>query len=228
MKYGKSDFTQVLENEPISTTGPGTVFQTAGYLWAKVEADGILVPSVYQSIFLSNAVVTLALVFYLKNYILVIMAFLSIIITEFSVAGTAILLGTKISPADCFALICPACLSSPYLIHMAYAYSSRPASLFTSRKKKLEYIYDTFGLPITTSTIMSLILTSLLFWSKYVPLYKFGVILAATKVFSLATSLLLFGSLAHIAGPENGFGDILCRVPRSPRRRNKVEPEMSQ
>ena len=206
------------------STGLGSVFQTAGYAWAKVEADEILATSVFKAIFLSSLAILWILVFYLRNYILVTMAFLCIFVTEISVAGVIVLLGWKITSADCFALICPVSLSANYVLYMASAYIRRPICLLKARKSKLEQIYDSFGLPITTGTICYLILTCFLYQSEYVPFFKFGIILASTKFFSFATSIFLFGALAHIMGPEDGFGNIFCKckLPKRFEDENKV------
>lgn len=55
-----------------------------------------------------------------------------------------------------------------------------------------------------------------LFGGKIITFNKFAVMITCTISMSFLVSMLLFGAIMHICGPENGFGD-LCK--------NKVEKE---
>lgn len=49
-----------------------------------------------------------------------------------------------------------------------------------------------------------------LFGTKIVTFRKFAIILTSISVLAFASSMLVFGSLLHLAGPEDGCCDVNC------------------
>jgi hypothetical protein len=64
------------------------------------------------------------------------------------------------------------------------------------------------GVSILSGTITTFGSGAALFGGKVVTFRKFAVLITSTISISFLMSMLLFGAICHICGPENGFGDV--------------------
>jgi multidrug efflux pump subunit AcrB len=73
--------------------------------------------------------------------------------------------------------------------------------------------YKNMGVSILSGTLTTFGSGAFLFGGELMLFKKFSIIICSTILISFFTSMLLFGALMHILGPENGCGDLFysCR-----------------
>ena len=80
--------------------------------------------------------------------------------------------------------------------------------------------YSEMGVSILSGTLTTAGCGIFLFGGDLIVYHKFGKILISTVVMSFYFSMIVFGSLAHTFGPQNGYGDFKFRLPNIKFRKN--------
>lgn len=96
-------------------------------------------------------------------------------------------------------------LSIDYCVHLAMDYKYQPYML---RARKMQATYKNMGSPILAGTISTLGAGAFLFGGKLIIFMKFGVCIMCTIAVSFFVSMLFFGAIMTIVGPQDGCGDI--------------------
>jgi len=78
------------------------------------------------------------------------------------------------------------------------------------RSDKMKQAFQQMGISIFSGTLTTFGSGAFLFGGQLSIFNKFAILITSTIMLSFACSMLLFGALCHIVGPENGTGDI-CR-----------------
>jgi predicted RND superfamily exporter protein len=101
-------------------------------------------------------------------------------------------------------------LSVDYCVHLATDYQHQ---FHVFRKQKMRQTYKNMGVSILSGTITTLGSGAFLYGGELMMFKKFSIIICSTILLSYLVSMLLFGALMHILGPENGCGDLFysCR-----------------
>lgn len=92
-----------------------------------------------------------------------------------------------------------------YVVHLANHYVS---SISPVRFRRMQEAYSEMGISILGGAITTFGSGLLLLAAKLVVYFKFGVFITLTISFSLLYSLILFGSLSHLCGPQYKCGSI--------------------
>ena len=108
--------------------------------------------------------------------------------------------------SECLCIVIMIGLSIDYCVHLAMDYKYQPYML---RSRKMQSTYKNMGSPILAGTVSTLGAGAFLFGAKLTIFMKFGVCIMITIAVSFIVSMVFFGALMIIAGPENGCGDIL-------------------
>lgn len=76
------------------------------------------------------------------------------------------------------------------------------------------------GVSILSGALTTFGSGAFLFGGNIITFQKFAVLITSTISISFLVSMLFFGAICHIIGPENGLGD-LCPKPKERKRRKK-------
>lgn len=74
----------------------------------------------------------------------------------------------------------------------------------------MQQAYEEMGVSILSGTITTLGCGVALFGGQLITFQKFAVIISSTICFSFMYSMLLFGALCHLSGPQNNFCSLDC------------------
>ena len=97
--------------------------------------------------------------------------------------------------------------SVDYVIHLSSDYIH---SAHKKRHEKMKESYEEMGVSILSGCLTTFGSGAFLFGGKLVTFKKFAVLITSTVGISFIVSMFLFGSIMHIIGPQEGFGDINC------------------
>ena len=97
-------------------------------------------------------------------------------------------------------------LSVDYVVHLAAEYIVSPKQ---SRKQKMAQAYHHMGLSIFSGCVTTMGAGSFMMLGELSLNRKFGYTITTTMAISFFISMVYFGALMHIVGPEKGFCDIL-------------------
>jgi predicted RND superfamily exporter protein len=116
------------------------------------------------------------------------------------------LAGYELGVAESVAVVVQIGLSVDYVVHLSTDYMHSPLK---SRNDKMRQAYKQMGISIFSGTLTTFGSGAFLFGGQLTLFRKFAVLITSTICLSFACSMLLFGALSHLVGPENGYGDIL-------------------
>ena len=91
--------------------------------------------------------------------------------------------------------------SVDYVIHLAADYTH---CAFKSRHDKMQQAYGEMGVSILSGALTTFGSGSFLFGGNIITFQKFAILITSTISISFMISMLFFGAVCHIAGPENG------------------------
>ena len=117
------------------------------------------------------------------------------------------IMGYEMGVAESVAIVIQIGLSVDYVVHLSTDYMHCPLQ---SRNDKMKTAFTQMGISIFSGTLTTFGSGAFLFGGQLSIFNKFAVLITSTIVFSFFSSMLLFGALCHIVGPENGTGNI-CR-----------------
>ena len=115
--------------------------------------------------------------------------------------------GWELGVAESVAVVVQIGLSVDYVVHLSTDYMHSPLQ---KRSDKMKQAFQQMGISIFSGTLTTFGSGAFLFGGQLSIFNKFAILITSTIMLSFACSMLLFGALCHIVGPENGTGDI-CR-----------------
>ena len=107
------------------------------------------------------------------------------------------------------------------MVHLANHYVE---SYYTSRHKKIQDAFGEMGISILGGAITTIGSGLVLFGAELLILKKFALLITSTILFSLIFSLLFFGAVLHLLGPEGRVGSLRYLFCCSCVRRKKRRP----
>jgi len=113
--------------------------------------------------------------------------------------------GWQLGIAESIAIVVQVGLSVDYVVHLSIDYLNSP---HLSRNDKMKQSYKQMGISILSGTLTTFGSGAFLFGAQLVLFNKFAVLITSTISLSFLTSMLLFGALSHMIGPQYGRGDI--------------------
>ena len=116
-----------------------------------------------------------------------------------------VLKGWELGTIESISVVITIGFSVDYVIHLSNDYMHSSAE---SRHNKMKQAYTEMGVSILSGAITTFVAGIPLFGGTLVFFTKFGVLICFTVVIAFFISMVFFGAVCHIAGPENGFTNI--------------------
>jgi predicted RND superfamily exporter protein len=195
-------FSAFRENAP---PGLKSCEQSGGVYWAWMASERAFVTSAVQGIIIATVFAFLILLFATKNIILATISIFCVAIVIISVVAIMSLNGWEFGVSESISVVIIIGLSVDYVVHLATDFQH---SAHKGRSDKIKQAYTEMGVSIMSGTITTFGSGAALFGGKVVTFRKFAVLITSTITISFMMSMLLFGAICHICGPENGYGDL--------------------
>ena len=145
------------------------------------------------------------LLFATKNILLAIISIMCVAVVIVSVVAIMALQGWEFGVSESISVVIIIGLSVDYVVHLAADYQH---SAEKDRSMKIRQAYMEMGISILSGTITTFGSGSALFGGQVITFKKFAVLITSTISLSFLISMLLFGAICHIMGPQDGFGDV--------------------
>ena len=181
------------------------VEQSGGVYWAWMASERAFVTSAVQGIIIAACFAFLILLFATKNIVLATISILCVAIVIISVVAIMALQGWEFGVSESISVVIIIGLSVDYIVHLAADYKH---SAEDERGNKIKQAYLEMGISIMSGTITTFGSGSALFGGQVITFKKFAVLITSTISLSFLMSMLLFGAICHIMGPQNEFGDV--------------------
>lgn len=179
--------------------------QSGGVYWAWMASERAFVTSAVQGIIIATLFSFLILLIATKNIILATISIFCVAIVIISVVAIMSMNGWEFGVSESISVVIIIGLSVDYVVHLAADYQH---SAEKQRSEKIKQAYTEMGISIMSGTITTFGSGAALFGGQVITFRKFAVLITSTISLSFLMSMLLFGAICHIAGPENGFGDV--------------------
>ena len=140
-----------------------------------------------------------------RNIVVSVLSIFSVGVVILSVLCIMVLKGYELGVSESICVVISIGLSVDYVVHLAQDYMH---SSHKNRSSKMKQAYTEMGVSIFSGTITTFGAGLALFGGTLNTFQKFAVIITSTVGISFLTSMLFFGALLHLMGPQNGWGDI--------------------
>jgi predicted RND superfamily exporter protein len=144
------------------------------------------------------------------NIIQAVISVLCVAIVIVSVLAIMQLQGWEIGVSESLNTVIIIGFSVDYVIHLSADYMHSSQQI---RSGKMKQAFKEMGVSILSGAITTFGSGVFLFGGKIILFNKFAILICGTIIISFLTAMLLFASMMHIMGPQEGFGDIknLCK-----------------
>ena len=180
--------------------------QTAGINWAWMETETNFINSTIFGVLFAVGCSFVILVYASRNIILVIVQILTVAIIIMSVITVVVVHGWEFGLSESLGIIMVLCLSVDYIVHVGMDYYKQP---MFHRKKKMKQTFKNLGPSVLSGSLTTLGSGAFLFAGQAYIFQKMGTIIVCTVLFSFLGSMLFFGSMMHLFGPQAGFGSLM-------------------
>lgn len=170
-----------------------------------MASERAFVTSAVQGIIIATVFAFLILLLATKNIVLASLSIFCVAIVIISVLAIMSLQGWEFGVSESISIVIIIGLSVDYVVHLASDYKH---SAEVDRGDKIRQAYMEMGISILSGTITTFGSGSALFGGQVITFRKFAVLITSTIILSFLMSMLLFGALCHILGPQKGFGDV--------------------
>ena len=161
--------------------------------------------SAIQGIGIAMAFSFVIVLFATNNVLMPIFAIASVAFTVLSVVAIMELKGWEFGTGESVTIVIIIGFAVDYVIHLAADYTHSPAK---TRNGKITQAYREMGISITSGMITTAGCGFFLFGCTFNIFTRFAVVLSSTCCIAYVASMILFGGLCHVAGPQDGFGDL--------------------
>lgn len=175
-----------------------------------MPTEKAFVTSVLSGIFIAMSFAFMILLVSTRNFIQSVLSITCVIIIVTSVVAIMELKGWQLGVSESISVVILIGFSVDYVIHLAADYTH---CAFKSRHDKMQQAYTEMGVSILSGALTTFGSGSFLFGGNIITFQKFAVLITSTISIAFLVSMLFFGAVCHIAGPENGQGD-LCAAPK--------------
>lgn len=135
-----------------------------------------------------------------------------------SIVSIMVMLGWELGVAESISVVVAVGLSVDYVIHLSTVYQH---SLHKSRNLKMRQAYKEMGGSILSGSLTSAGSGVFLYGASDLYVFgKFATIIISSVLISFVISMLFFGAILHLIGPENGRGDIKCYCKKDKKKKN--------
>lgn len=166
--------------------------------------DGF-VNSTLTSLYIAIGLCFIILLLSTKNLLVSFIAIFCVAIVVTTIGYIIVELNWQLGISESLCVVTAIGLSVDYCVHLASDYLHSPHA---NRRAKMQQTYQNMGVSISAGAITTLGSSAFLFGGKIISFTKFATILCSTIVMSYLVSMLLFGSIMHICGPQKGCCDL--------------------
>lgn len=162
----------------------------------------------FQGMAIASILCFIILLVATRNIVQAIISLICVAVVIVSVLSIEFALGWEIGVSESLAMVILIGFSVDYVVHLSSDYVH---SAHASRHDKMQESYEEMGVSILSGMCTTFGSGAFLFGGQLVTFYKFAVMITSTVSISFIVSMFLFGSIMHIIGPQQGFGDIRCK-----------------
>ena len=119
-----------------------------------------------------------------------------IVLTELSIM---VLNGWEFGISESTGIVVVIGLSVDYVVHLSAAYMHSP---YSKRAERMKQAFTEMGPSIFSGTLTTFGSGFMLFGGQMIVFQKFAVLITSTVVISFCVSMVIFGAIMHIIGPE--------------------------
>ena len=187
--------------------------QTAGFPWAHLANQRVYLWSAVWGIVIASAFAFIVIVVTTGNPVLAMMALYCIGLNALTLFTIIVYkqyqsdINWEFGRGECMGIIVIIGLSVDHVVNLAMAYRHSKKDHVSLRARQA---YTEAGVSILSGSVAMLSSGLALFGAQIVTFRKFAVILTSVSCLSFVSSMLVFGSLLHLAGPEDGWCDVNC------------------
>lgn len=182
-----------------------SISQAAGSQWCLMISEKAFVRSALSSLFVTVLLAFLINLLATKNIIVSIMTVFSISLVIVSNMGLLNLFRWELGASESVSLIVVMGLSIDYITLLSIDYSQSPLE---SRNDKIRQAYGNMGVSILGGCTALLGATLFLFLATNYVFFKFALLVCFTVFMAFLVSMMFFGSVCHVIGPQDGVGDV--------------------
>lgn len=182
-----------------------SIKQNAGVNWAWIDTEQGFMHSAKDGVICAGIVAFVVLLAASTNLIIAFSAILCVGIVVVSVICLLIQLNWQLGVSESICLVILIGLSVDYCVHLAMNYMHEPYIL---RGRKMQETFRNMGSAIFSAALTTLGAGCFLYGGKLITFHKFAIIICATIGASFLVSMLFFGAIMHICGPQSGCGNL--------------------
>lgn len=116
-----------------------------------------------------------------------------------SVITIIVLKGWELGISESISIVIIIGLSVDYVVHLAAAYMHSP---YACRYDKMKQAYGEMGVSILSGTFTTLGSGAMLFGGVVTVFQKFAILITSTIAIAFVVSMVFFGAVIHIMGPQ--------------------------
>mmetsp|Transcript_24579 Transcript_24579/g.85451 ORF Transcript_24579/g.85451 Transcript_24579/m.85451 type:complete len:355 (-) Transcript_24579:1210-2274(-) len=183
--------------------GVARALQVAGVSWTWVFSERAMVTNAVQGVIVALVAAWIVLIASTRNVVVGSLASVSIIGIVACVLGLVGALKWEMGTTESISCVIVVGMSVDYVVHIASSYVESEAK---TRRKRITRALEEMGISVVAGAMTTLGAGLFLAPAVLIFFKKFAVLIAATIIFSLLWSLVMFPSLLLVWGPEGDYG----------------------
>lgn len=178
--------------------------QTAGLDWCYMISEINMVETLEQGLIISIGFALLALFIATGNFIVALLAALSIGMIILNVLAMVIYNDWQLGSSECVGVVICVGFAVDYVVHLASHYvHSKHQDSYSRVQESLREL----GVSILSGSITTVLAVVVLVICEIIVFLKFAIFVSYTIILSLVYSLGFFTAACHIIGPSGKFGN---------------------
>lgn len=172
--------------------------------WAIFVTNGAFYRTLAQNTLLMFPLVTLILLWHTRSYIMTAIMFCALNLITSSIVAIMKFSAWRVGTAEAVGVPIVIAITVYSYSYLASYYMHAPREM--NRGLRMQYAYQEMGVSVTSGLIVTFFTGAWLLFSKVLLLQKVGVIMLASSLYAFYGSMIAFGVICHICGPQ---GDIV-------------------
>ena len=187
--------------------------EESGSKWMQMRTDEVIVKSAWVGTAISVLFAFVTLTVATGNYIITLLAIVSIACILVCCIGFMVLCGWSLGMIE--AICCTVCVgfSIDFVAHVAVAYSESDRSL--SSYERTKRALEELGVSVTAATATTVGAATFMLPNRLVPFQKIGLFVIFDMTISLLFAVGFFAALLVVAGPEGETGNLKSLDPKA-------------
>ena len=182
-----------------------SIRQNANQYWALMASEDGFLNSTLTSLYIAFGLCFIILLLSTQNLLVSFIALFCVAIVVTTIGYIIVELNWQLGISESLGVVTAIGLAVDYCVHLASDYLYSPHA---NRRAKMQQTYQNMGVSISAGAITTLGSSAFLFGGQICSFTKFATIICGTIVMSYLVSMLLFGAIMHICGPQKGCCDL--------------------